>query len=130
MAKKIIFNIEALVCVEIHDKRKCNYFTWLPEKKFLFSKREEGFYDSPSSYPCSKEYLESGKYLGAGVKFLVEDKTVYYKPYVRLSFAGRKSAITEFATYELAHEYGMKMANRGIAVQLIDKDEVIINPTN
>jgi len=114
--QKTVFNLEALVCVEIRDKRQCGYLKYRPFKKSFWGNTEEGFYSGMSSFPYTKEEIEQGKFLDTPL--LVIEKAIYYHPYVRLTFAGGKGKCREFSTYEEALQWGTAMANKGINVKL------------
>jgi len=112
---KTVFNLEALVSVEIKDKKECRYLVYEPFKKSFWGNTKEGFYFYGEA--CyTKEEIEKGKF--CDTKLQVEDKKVFYKPYVRLTFAGGKISITEFPKYEAAVTWGTEMANKGINIKL------------
>jgi len=113
---KTIFNLEALVCVEVVNKKRCVYLKYARQSKFIFVFTEEGFYDLFGSGPYSKEEVEQGKY--HNTRLLVFQNEVYYKPYVKLTFAGGKEKVKEFSNYEDAKKYGEEMAEKYITQKL------------
>ncbi len=132
---KTIFNAEALVSVEIVDKKPCKYVQWIDvsAKSFwekLFSSRnhdKNGFYCRGILHDSFIEeqqittgvYPSNPQFILNGIELLVEDKIVYHKPYVRLSFAGGKSSITEFNSYELAKEWGEVQVKKNMSATII-----------
>lgn len=107
-----IFNLEMLVSVEINDKKRYNLLEYRPFKKSFWGDRKEGFYHAMSSYCYSKEEIEKGGF--CDIVLLVEDNIVFFKPYVRLTFAGGQTFIKEFETIEAAVEWGNFKAKTGI----------------
>ncbi len=109
---KMIFNIQALVSVEIRDKTKSNDF-YLPQDSKVEMYRSTGVFDSVE---YSVDDLIKGRYTTK--KYIVENKTVFDRPSVTLTFMSGKSHIETFDTYELAMAYGEDRAKEGIRVRL------------
>jgi hypothetical protein len=105
-----IYNLDFLVCVKVFDKqieRRWKYYE--PVIKKLFRKAREEYFTFSFAYELySKEDLESGKL--EGIKFIVEDNKVYYRPYVELVFCGGVKKTVEFDTVEEANKYKNEMA--------------------
>lgn len=119
-----IYNLDAIIRIEIKDKSKHNYLVFEPSKSgiFGFFKTEEGFYHTHSvlnSTCYSKNELITKGYNGS--KLLVdENNIVYYAPSVIIKFFDGHKEIKEFDTFEEANKWGRDIANKSISNQLID----------
>lgn len=112
--KKIIYNLDFLVSVEIHDKEPCNTLVYKPFKKSFWGNTEEGFYyRGYGRTRCyTKTELESGVYYDT--LLLVENNVAYQKPYVILNFVSGIRKIIRFKTYEEALKSGNGIADSSI----------------
>jgi hypothetical protein len=137
-----IFNAEALVAVEVVGKRLDHTASYQQRQKHRWlwviplPETKPGFYFHYGTAlmqvgPFTKEELEKGNEGDGGKvrpfvdayrpKYLVEGEAVYYRPYVRLSFAGGKSTIVHFNTEADALAWGKQKAMLGIRVQIITR---------
>lgn len=112
---KVIFNLDALVKVEIEDKKVCRRFEYQPYRKFWFWTQDEMFI-CPFIGSYTRDYLRDNTV--EGIKFLVEGDNVYYRPNVTLTFAGKASVNKSFDTYEEAEAWGKEQADKNISAQL------------
>jgi hypothetical protein len=132
MAKiKTIFNLEALVSIEIFDKMLFGRIEHVKAKKhrfFSFLDEEEKYYlrDLFIGHYLSEEEITSGVYpnkskdfILQGIPLLVKDKNVYQRPYVKSTFVSSKVTIKYFNEFEDALDYGTKQANQNIQSQLV-----------
>lgn len=116
---RTLFNLEALVAVDIVDKKVCGYIEWRPFKASFWGDQQEGYYTTASftNYIIGTEKeIEEGLLGGVfkGLKFIIENKKVYYLPYVKLTFAGDRTSIREFKEYGWAAEFGKIIADTHI----------------
>lgn len=111
---KTIFNLEALVSIEIRDKKLCAYLDYRPFKKSFWGNTREGFYDNIENAHYSKEEIEKGNF--CGVKLLVEGNNVFYFPCVNTYFADGSKYNKEFDTFEQANQYGRDLQNRSFKI--------------
>lgn len=111
-----IFNLDALVKVEIMDKKQCTYFTYQPYKKYWFWEQKEMFYMMFNDCYTPDYLREKGI---EGIKFIVEGDKVFYRPEVTLTFAGKASVSKSFDTYQQALEWGKEQADKNISTQLV-----------
>lgn len=116
---KTIIDSKRLIMVEIKDKRPFVEFVWKPfkKKKYLWdSEQKEGFYyifSILNSSVYTAEELRNGEAF-EGIKLIVEDKKVYYKPYVRLTFEEKIVKVFTFDTYDEALAFAQEKVNTGI----------------
>lgn len=106
---KIIYDLKKLVSVKIVDKRSSLdlfYREYIPKKHWWNKERLEGFYDSytlicnEDAPPIPEIDLVNGKY--DEIKYIVENKVAYFKPYVKLSFINGDIQIINCDTYDEA----------------------------
>lgn len=115
-----IFNLAALVSVEIRDREETQNFKYKPASNGTFWTKglSGGFYfPFDIQNPYSAEDLRNGKF--EGMSLIVEGRNVYLKPYVKLCFANKQFYTKTFDTYEEAKAWGIEQADKGMDVQLI-----------
>ena len=101
---KTIYNADSVVYVRIKDKELDYRWEYKPYKKSFWSGvEEEGWYDIFNSH-YTKEELESGEY--HGVRFIVNETSVYFRPNVTVKFFDGSCVNKVFDTYEEALVYG------------------------
>lgn len=111
---KRIYNLETLVEIELCGKKENKTFKWHPEKRWFFGlvriypERYCNKYDT-TAY-VQESYLTSGKY--CDIKLIVENKKVYFKPYVKLYFMGNVETCKEFDTYAEAEVFAKEIKQR------------------
>ena len=117
MIKKI-FNLDALVKVSITDKEITDFeYEKEVKKTFWTSGHSEGYTMYGGITFLTEQELKNGSW--SGIKFIVENNIVYYRPEVVLTFSGGVIQRVTFATYEEAKAYGEEQANNNISNQLI-----------
>lgn len=126
--------MDALVSVEIHDKKRCHRVSYHPAKKRTFwsGALPEGFTVSMSEKLHTKEDIESGIWAKAvympgydHIPLLVIDNKAYYPPYIKLKFAGGVEKVINCTTLENAIEQGERISNSGMKnkIQMIVEGE-------
>lgn len=115
-----IFNQEALVSVEIMDRKPVRHFEWHPAYKKWYGSKPERFeipflLGDASWY--TPDHLREHGYMNIPV--IVDGKKVYEFPRVRQTYAGGKVSESIFDTYEEALAWGREQADKGIRVQLL-----------
>ena len=123
--KKTIYNLHALVCVDIRDKKKITNFVWKENPiinifsrplKFIFKRvMPTGFYWDDTLW--TQEQIEKSDIFNHS-KMLFIDNCVYYQPYVKLHFSDGQKHVTEFSSYDEALAWGNKQAGLGMDVKL------------
>lgn len=112
-----VFNADTLVAVEYLPKSLVDDLIWLPEKKSLFVRREEGFYSKETGDYFTPEQLAKGFYMDK--KLTVIGYHAYNKPVVKLYFCNSKLDFdTEFDCNEEAKIWARKMEEQGIKNRL------------
>lgn len=109
--KKTIFNLEAIVSIEIVDKKQDRHYKYHPYKNTFWEKTEEGFYGSFLPFISIKE-ARSGNmpFDFLFVSDMYNGNKLFYKPYVQLNFCDGSGKCQTFNTYDEALNYGNEMA--------------------
>lgn len=113
---KHIINLSLVSKISIVDKQPCTHFEWRDEHWFkIFGipicKQKARYYDDATLSIYTAEYIREGKY--NNIKFIEENKTFYWKPYVKL-FVGKDCILCqEFDTFEDALKWGEEQAVKG-----------------
>lgn len=102
-----VFKTESLIRVTVKDKTIEKTLKWKDFKKSFWGNTEEGFHCGYFGGVWTEEELKDGKYYDT--EFLVEDKKVYYKPYVLLTFVDGAKRYIKFDTYDKCVVYATKM---------------------
>lgn len=117
---KAIFNLDALVKVEISDReesRDLNMYCPAVKKSFWRKAKPVLYTGILMGYYTAEELTSDNNSIG--VRFIIENNTVFHRPYVRLSFAGGYNKIIRFDTHEEALIYGESRAAESINSPLI-----------
>lgn len=100
-----------LVEVELIGFTEDRQLVWqdaIPKKRWWQSDKPAGYKHVHSFTIYSAEELEAGVIFD--IKVRVEDRKVYYKPYVRLYYADGRTSITNFEEYDDAEKYADDMS--------------------
>jgi hypothetical protein len=99
-----LINKEQISSIGIFYKSKVAVVNWQDERKYWFFTYKEGYYIS-SFYSSSdkdeiytKEELESGKW--ENTKYIVEDKKVYWYPFIEMRMNNGTNHTKKFETKE------------------------------
>lgn len=99
---KNLYNKNRIVSIRIYGKKVVNSFEYregnLNSIWSFFGKREPGFYDTFTGQPISPEEI----------KHLIvdyENKVLYYRPYVRISFSNGEATNRYFHTPQECIDY-------------------------
>lgn len=80
-----VFNLDHLVSIVIVEQQLCKDIEWQPFKKSFWGNTKEGFYERTWQIFYTEEELKTGGYYDANL--LIQNKKVYYRPYVKLIFS-------------------------------------------
>lgn len=139
---KTVFNAEALVKIELHDRKVCERIVWLEaapptlfERLFFYRGREAGFYTKELIFDNGvliyADEISSGKYTRSGfdslfvyqdIPLLVDGKNVYYRPYVKMHFSGGIKKVVEFNSYKEAEAFTNEQVSKGMNVTIEFED--------
>jgi hypothetical protein len=117
MKKQIQYDLKKLIRVLVEDKVEETWFYHVPYKKrFVLKDREEEYqYRYGSSY--TQFMLEHGVH--NNTCYIVENKKVYHKPYVALSFSDEIKHINTFETFDKALEWAKEIVEQAKINNLI-----------
>lgn len=100
----------AIEQIIVLDKRPNHTIGWFDEERWMLGlfKEKAGFYDWVfKSKPYDEDKLRSGFY--GGIKYLIENKTVYFRPCVKIKLiSGDSKVIAKFNAYKSAVDYAEK----------------------
>lgn len=114
----LIYNADTLVGVKVYDKKECHFIQWRERKKWwIFTTQKEGFYSTHYPY---EEYTARQLMRGyvLDTPLIVEDNKAYFKPYVKLIFAGGENVIKNFDTHNEAFVWAEEFARKNISSPL------------
>ncbi len=115
MKNLLLYNRSHLVKVKLVLKKKSGWYTWRPERRFLFGliKYKEGFWSVGMFSMSPQEH--QGKELE---NYYHEENDVYYKPYVVLYFSDKSDEERYFETEDEAWAYYNSLKIPGQIVEL------------
>ena len=102
-----VFKTESLIRVTVKDKKIEKVLKWKDFKKSFWGNTEEGFHCDYFGGVWTEEELKDGKW--HDTTFLVEDKKVYYRPYVLLTFVDGAKRSINFNAHEECVSYAEKI---------------------
>lgn len=124
MKKKEILNLEMVVAIKVFDKTPAHYWCHIPfqqrswlGRKLFGGDQKEGFRQRYGEKIFTREQM-NGKY-HYGDELMVEGEDVFYKPKVKLIFAGEYKYTEFFKTLEEATTWANEQAKNGIKIQYV-----------
>lgn|SRR5574343_860872 len=92
-------NVNQICSIEVYTNTICNHYVYKETKSILFGLiklRDEGFYET-GFYEAGDKYVTVDQIESVG-RFVCRDKTVYYKPHVKIKMSNKNSHTMFFDT--------------------------------
>jgi hypothetical protein len=106
------YNAHTVVSIHVVDKKENLELTWYPERKKSFWKKHipEGFESIWGTKRYTKKELEEAVY--HETSFIVENTTVYYRPYIKIVFVNNEKVIIDCKDIERTKELAEQISNQ------------------